>query len=80
MDNSICPECRVSHVCQIMIRVIMRGYQGLCTDLLAFALQLWKTPGNLSYETVNEGYAHCHYLKTGLFPPNEVGRIAQLIS
>ena len=25
---------------------------GLCTDLLAFALQLRKTPENLSYETV----------------------------
>ena len=33
---------------------------GLCTDLLAFALQLRKTPENLSYETVNEGYVTSH--------------------
>ena len=29
-------------------RIIMRRYRGLCTDLLAFALRLRKTPGNPS--------------------------------
>ena len=32
----------------LMIRVIMKWSWGLCTDLLAFALQLRKTPENLS--------------------------------
>ena len=32
----------------LMIRAIMKGSWGLCTDHLAFALQLRKTPENLS--------------------------------
>ena len=35
-----CPKC---HVSQLIIRVIMRWYRGLCTDLMAFTLQLRKT-------------------------------------
>ena len=36
----------------LMIRVIMKWSWGLCTDLLAFALQLRKIPENLSWRTV----------------------------
>ena len=43
-----CPERNVSHVCQLMIRVIMRRIRGLCTDLMAFALRMRKAPENLS--------------------------------
>ena len=32
----------------LMIRVIMKLSMGLCTDLLAFALRLTKTPENIS--------------------------------
>ena len=35
---------RSDPVCRLMIDVIMRWYRGLCTDLLAFTLRLWKTP------------------------------------
>jgi hypothetical protein len=38
-----CPKCHNSHVCRLMIRMIMRLYWGLCTDFLAFTLQLRKT-------------------------------------
>ena len=52
--------------------------KGLCTDLLAFALQLKRTPENLSKETVWwTGWSTSHRLKWGPFPPNEIGRIAQ---
>ena len=34
------PEC---HVCQVTMRVIMRRYRELCTDLLVFTLRLRKT-------------------------------------
>jgi hypothetical protein len=37
-----CLEDQASHVYQLMIRV--RRYRGLCADLLAFTLQLRKTP------------------------------------
>ena len=40
----ICLEFYVSHVCRLMIRVLMILHQGLCTGLLAFALQLRRTP------------------------------------
>ena len=36
---------------------------GLCTDLLAFILQLRKTPKNLSWETVDEGCVTSHRLQ-----------------
>ena len=49
---------------------------GLCTDLLAFALQLSKTPENLRRK-FDEGTVRRHCLKWGPFPPNEVSRIAQ---
>ena len=51
--------------------------RGLCTGLLIFTLQLRKTPGNLSYETVRwRGCATSHRLRWGPFHPNEVGRNA----
>ena len=36
-----CSECHISHIC-LMIRVIMRWSRELCTDILAFTLQLRK--------------------------------------
>jgi hypothetical protein len=41
-------ECYVSHVFQLMIRVIMRRYRELCTNLLEFTLHTKKTTENLS--------------------------------
>jgi hypothetical protein len=38
---------------------------GLCTDQLAFTLQLGKTLENLSSEIVDEGYATSHCLNWG---------------
>jgi hypothetical protein len=62
----------------LMIRVVVKWSWGLCTDLLAIALQPRKTPENLSLETVWwRGCATSHRLKWDTFPPNEVGRIAQ---
>jgi hypothetical protein len=55
----------------------MRCYRGLCTDLLAFALQLWNTLEILSYDSVDEGCATSHRLKWVPLPPNEVGRITK---
>ena len=42
------PECHVSHVCQLMIRVIMKLYRVLCSDLLEFTLRLRKTSAKRS--------------------------------
>ena len=56
---------------------IMRWYWELCTNLLAFTLQLRKAPEKGSQETVYDGCATSHRLKWGLLPPNAVGRIAQ---
>ena len=41
------PECHVSHIYLLLIRVIVRRYRGLFPDLLAFTLRLRKTPENL---------------------------------
>ena len=57
----------------------MRWYRRLCTDRLAFILQL-STLVNLSYEIVGEGCAPSHRLKWGPISPNEIGRIAQHVS
>ena len=57
-----------------MIRVIIIGYQGLCTDLLAFTLQLRKTSAR---RPSDDGSATSHRLNWGSLPPIEVGRIAQ---
>lgn len=43
-----CPQCHVSHVCWLIIKVTMRSNWGLCTGLLAFILCLRKTTENLS--------------------------------
>ena len=40
-----CPECHVSHISRLMIRVIMVWYGGLCTNLLGIALVLRKCSG-----------------------------------
>ena len=62
----------------LMIRVIMKWSWGLCTDLLEFALQLRKTPENLSFKSLGwRGCATSHRLKWGPFPPNKVGKMAQ---
>ena len=37
------PECHAIHICQLMIRVIMWWYRGLCIDILGFTFQLRKT-------------------------------------
>ena len=47
---------------------------GTVHNILAFALQLRKTPEHFSYEIIH------HRLKWGPFSPNEVGRIAQHVS
>ena len=52
----------------LMIRVIIKWSWGLCTDLLAFALQPRKTPENLSQETLWwSGCATSYRLKLGPF-------------
>ena len=38
------PECHVSHVCRLMIRMIMRWYRMLCRDLLVFTMKI-RNPG-----------------------------------
>jgi len=67
-QRSLAPS--VSSVCRLMISVI-RLYRGLCTDLLAFALQLRKTSSRRpSMKTVRP-------VKWGPLPPHEICRIAQ---
>ena len=39
-DATTCPECHVSHVCRLIIRVVLRRYRELLTAFLAFTLQL----------------------------------------
>ena len=62
------PECQV---CQPMIRVIIKWYQGLCTDLLAFTLRLSEECPRKSQ------LGDHHHLKWGPLPPNYIGRIAE---
>ena len=49
-------DCRV---CRLMIRVVLRQYRELCTDLLAFTLQLRKTWENLSQYSPQMGSITC---------------------
>ena len=54
--------------------MIIRWSRGLCTDSLAFVLQLRKTSAR---RPSDEGCVTSLHLKCGPLPPNEVGRIAQ---
>ena len=71
------PECSASHVCRLMIRVIMSWSRGLGTGLLAVALWLWKTLEATARRPFEKGCMTSHRLKCGLLSPNEVCRIAQ---
>ena len=53
---------------------IMKWYQGLCTDLLGFTLQMRKTPEN--HRRRRLCYSVYHRLKCGSLPPN-TGKISQ---
>ena len=66
------------HACQQMIRMIMRRYLGLFTDLLAFALQLRNTPKTSARITSDEGCATNHRLKWRPLPPNELREVFHL--
>ena len=62
----------------LMIRVMIKWSWGLCTDLMAFALQLRKPQKTSTRRPPDEGMtSHC--LKWGPLPPNDVSRIAQHI-
>ena len=60
-----------------MVWVIMRGNRGLCTDLLAFALQLRKTPENLRLS--DEDRVTSHRIRWDPLPPNDVGVITERV-
>ena len=70
-------SCRslMKRVITLMKRVIMKLSGGLCTDLLAFALKLRRTPENSARRPSD--WTTSRRLKWGPFLPNEVGRIAQ---
>ena len=78
LAKSRLPQLKVSYVCGLRIRIRIKLYKPLCTDLL-FTLRLRKIPENLSRETVDEGCEISHRLKTGPLPPDEAGKIAQYI-
>ena len=61
----------------LMIGVIMRCSRGPCTDVLAFTLQLRKTPENRNQQTVNKDFATSHRLKWGPLTAIEVCAITQ---
>ena len=63
--------CHVSHVYRLKIRVIMRWYRGLCTDLLAFAIRMRKT-ARLYMKAVQSVISSKRTLTS-----NEVSRFAQ---
>ena len=66
-----CPKC---HVCWLMIRVIMKWYQGLRTDLMAFTLWLRKTSAK---RPSDECCVTSHHLKWDPLLQKDIGRIRE---
>ena len=71
-----CTEVHVSHMCQMMIRVIIRWNRGMCTDLLGFALRRKKTL-EISARWPSEDCGTNNHLKWESLPPGDVDRSTQ---
>ena len=71
-----CPECHVRHVFRLMIRMIMKCNQEMCTDLLAFTSGWGKSSARRSSDV---GCATSDSLKWGPLLPNYIASITQQV-